>query len=300
MTRPRIRPLAERRNLVTLDDFAKVADPVPGFGEWFETLPDIYGARDLKLLVKTWKDCVASGKTVGVSLGAHVFKVGLAPLLIELMRKGFVQHIATNGASAIHDYEFALIGASSEAVDETLADGSFGFWKETFAGLTEATHLAAENAIGFGEAVGRLIEDNRLPHRDISVFAEAYRLKIPASVHVAVGCDIVHLDPDLDGRELGEATLRDFERICATVQTLEGGLWVNIGSAVIMPEVFLKAVSLARNLGKLSTEFTTANLDMIQHYRAVTNVVRRPPRTGLTITAQHEILLPLLYQALLS
>lgn len=298
MTRPRIRPLGERENIVSIEDFAEVLPPIPGFGVWLEKLPEIYGARDLKELVRVWKNTVSTKGMVGLALGAHVFKVGLAPILIDLMRRGFVGHIATNGAGAIHDYEFALIGESSEDVAEGLVDGSFGFWKETFDGMREAT-MDGEGD-GMGRALGRLIHDNALPHREVSIFSEAFRLGIPITVHVAIGCDIVHMDPDLDGAALGKASLEDFRILCESVQKLDNGLWLNVGSAVIMPEVFLKAVSLARNLGRLSEEFTTANLDMIQHYRAVVNVVRRPSRTGLSITAQHEIILPLIHQALIS
>lgn len=298
MEKPTIRPLAERKNKVQIGEFAKVLAPVPGFGDWFDSLPDILGARDLKALVSTWTEVKACGGFVGVALGAHVVKTGLSPLLIDLMRRGWIDHVATNGATAIHDYEFALQGASSEDVAANLPDGSFGYWRETFDGLNGLLREGAK--VGFGSAVGKAILDGDLPHEEISLFAEAERLGIVATVHVAFGCDIVHLDPDLDGGLLGQATHKDFQKICESVARLEKGLWINIGSAVLMPEVFLKAVSYARNIGRLSDDFTTANLDMIRMYRAMTNVVDRPSRTGLNITGQHEILLPLIHQALLS
>ncbi|MAE77684.1 MAG: hypothetical protein CMJ85_12550 [Planctomycetes bacterium] len=298
MSRPEIRSVLTRRNLVQRADFAVVHPPVAGFGDWFDSLPDILGSQQLKELVRTWRRCKAEGCMVGLAFGAHVLKVGLAPLVIDLMRRGFISHLATNSAAAVHDYEFAFLGASSEDVDENLADGSFGFWRETFDGLNGAAKTAASSGEGYGKAIGRSIVEQNLPHAEVSVFAEAFRLGLPATIHVAFGCDIVHMDPDLDGAALGTATLRDFELMCESVQRLDKGLWVNLGSAVLMPEVFLKAVSLARNLGTLSEDFTTANLDMIQHYRAVTNVVRRPSNVGLQITCQHEILLPLLHQAL--
>lgn len=294
----RIRPLAERRNLVQKEEFARVLPPVAGFLQWFEALPDIYGSKALKHVVDRVVSARQQGCEVGVSLGAHVLKVGLSPLLIDLMRRGLVTHIATNGASAIHDWETAYQGATSEDVAANLPDGSFGFWRETFAGLNGATKRAGLRGEGLGLAIGRQILDDDLPHRHLSVFAEAARLGIPATVHVAFGCDITHMDPDLDAAALGSATQRDFWLLADTVGRLRGGVWLNIGSAVIMPEVFLKAVSIARNRGQLDDDFLTANFDMLQQYRALTNVVQRPPKDGKSILAMHEIVLPLLHQAL--
>lgn len=294
----RIRPLAERKNLVRKEDFAKVLPPVDGFLRWFEALPDIYGSKALKLVVDRVVTARQQGREVGVSLGAHVLKVGLSPLLIDLMRRGLVTHVATNGASAIHDWETAYQGATSEDVAQNLPDGSFGFWRETMVGLNGATKRAGERNEGLGQAIGRQILDSDLPYRHLSVFAEAARLGIPATVHVAFGCDITHMDPELDGAALGAATQRDFWTFADTVGRLEHGVWLNVGSAVIMPEVFLKAVSIARNRGQLGTDFLTANFDMLQQYRAFTNVVQRPPKEGKSILAMHEIVLPLLHQAL--
>ncbi len=296
----RIRPLAERKNLVQKAEFAQVLPPQPGFAAFFRSLPDIYGSRHLKRVVQRIVEARKASREVGVSLGAHVLKVGLSPLLIDLMRRGFVTHVATNGASAIHDWETAYQAATSEDVAANLPDGSFGFWRETFQGINGATARARKNGEGLGLAIGRQILDDALPHRELSVFAEAARLGIPATVHAAVGCDIVHMDPDLDGGALGEATLKDFWILADTVGRLDRGVWCNIGSAVIMPEVFLKAVSIARNRGQLGSDFTTCNFDMIQQYRAMTNVVARPPKEGLSVVAQHEIVLPLLHQALLA
>ena len=295
----RIRPLKERKNLVQKEDFAKVLPPVPGFLQWFEALPEIYGSKALKLVVARIVAARQQGREVGVSLGAHVLKVGLSPLLIDLMRRGLVTHVATNGASAIHDWETAYQGATSEDVAQNLPDGSFGFWRETMDGLNGATKRAGERGEGLGLAIGRTILEADLPYRHLSVFAEAARLGIPATVHVAFGCDITHMDPDLDGAALGKATQQDFWTFADTVGRLEHGVWCNIGSAVIMPEVFLKAVSIARNRGQLGADFLTCNFDMIQQYRAVTNVVQRPPKEGKSVIAMHEIVLPLLHQALL-
>ncbi|GAB4141920.1 MAG: hypothetical protein Fur0037_08910 [Planctomycetota bacterium] len=295
----RIRPLAERRNLVRKDQFAAVLPPVDGFLAWFESLPDIYGGRALKEVVAAVVGAREQGREVGLALGAHVLKVGLSPLLIDLMRRGFVTHVATNGAGAIHDWETAFQGETSEDVAANLADGSFGFWRETFGGFRSAVERAKKTGEGLGQAVGRSILEASLPHRGLSVFAEAARLGIPATVHVAIGCDIVHMDPELDGAAMGAASTRDFWILADSVGRLERGVWLNVGSAVIMPEVFLKAVSIARNRGRLSDDFLTCNFDMLQPYRALTNVVQRPPRKGLSVLAMHEIVLPLLHQAIL-
>ncbi|MBM4060794.1 MAG: hypothetical protein FJ265_06830 [Planctomycetes bacterium] len=295
----RLRPLGERVNLVQKEDFAKVLPPVAGFLPWFEALPDIYGSKALKRVVAAVVDARQHGREVGVALGAHVLKVGLSPLLIDLLRRGLITHVATNGASAIHDWETAYQGATSEDVAANLPDGSFGFWRETFAGLNGAAARAAARGEGLGLAIGRAILEADLPHRHLSVFAEAARLHVPATVHVAFGCDITHMDPELDGAALGAATQRDFWTLADTVGRLDRGVWLNVGSAVIMPEVFLKAVSVARNRGQLGADFLTCNFDMIEQYRAVTNVVQRPPKEGKSILAMHEIVLPLLHQALL-
>lgn len=295
----RIRPLRERKNLVSKEDFAQVLPPVDGFLRWFEALPDIYGAKALKRVVDAIVTARQQGRLVGVSLGAHVLKVGLSPLLIDLMRRGLIGHVATNGASAIHDWETAYQGATSEDVARNLPDGSFGFWRETLDALNGAAKRAQMRGEGYGEAIGRTILDGNLPHRQLSVFAEAVRLGVPATVHVAFGCDITHMDPALDGAALGAATQRDFWTFADSVGRLGGGVWLNIGSAVIMPEVFLKAVSIARNRGQLGDDFLTCNFDMLQQYRAMTNVVQRPPKEGKSILAMHEIVLPLLHQALL-
>lgn len=295
----RIRPLAERKNLVRKEEFARVLPPVAGFLEWFESLPDIYGSKSLKVVVDRIVTARAQGREVGFALGAHVLKVGLSPLLIDLMRRGFVTHVATNGASAIHDWETAWQGATSEDVAANLPDGSFGFWRETFDALNGAAVRAQQRNEGLGLAIGRTILDGDLRHRHLSVFAEAARLAIPATVHVAFGCDITHMDPELDAAALGAATQRDFWILADTVGRLDHGVWCNVGSAVIMPEVFLKAVSVARNRGQLGADFLTCNFDMISHYRAVTNVVQRPPKEGRSVIAMHEIALPLLHQAIL-
>lgn len=294
----RIRSVKTRENLVKRDDFAQVLPPVAGFGEWFRSLPDIYGGKNLKRLVDFIVQAKKNDRPIGMALGAHVLKVGLSPLLIDLMRRGFVSHLATNGAGAIHDWETAFMGETSEDVGKALEDGSFGFWEETFAALNGAAAGAAGR--GYGRSLGQSILDDKQPHADLSVFAEAARLGISATIHVAFGCDITHMDPRMDGAALGAATQDDFWILVQTVERLAGGVWLNIGSAVIMPEVFLKAVSIARNRGALQGDFVTGNFDMMHQYRALTNVIDRPPREGLSVIAQHEIVLPLLHQAVLA
>ncbi len=297
----RIPSVRTRRNLVRRADFAVPMAPVAGFADWFGKLPDIYGGVALKRVVELIVDAKRDGKVVGLALGAHVLKVGLSPLLIDLMRRGFIGHVATNGAGAIHDWEVAFMGETSEDVAENLTDGRFGFWRETFDALNGAAVRAAKTTDeGYGLALGRAIREDGLPHAELSVFAEAARLGIPATVHVAFGCDITHMDPALDAGALGVATQRDFWSLVDTVERLDGGVWLNVGSAVIMPEIFLKAVSIGRNRGRLGADFATCNFDMLQQYRALTNVVRRPPREGLSVLAQHEIALPLLHQAVLA
>jgi hypothetical protein len=295
-----IRSLAERQNLVNREDFAAVLEPVAGFGAWFRSLPDIYGGKSLKRVVDLIVAARGADRQVGISLGAHVIKCGLSPLLIDLMRRGLVTHVATNGAGVIHDWEIAYQGETSEDVSAGLKDGSFGFWRETFDALNGAARTARDGGIGYGEALGQAILQGGLPYAELSVYAEAVRLGIPATVHVAFGCDIVHMDPDLDGAALGAATQHDFWLLADTVGRLDQGVWLNVGSAVIMPEVFLKAVSIARNRGQLGADFATCNFDMMHQYRALTNVVERPPREGLSVICQHEIVLPILHQALLA
>lgn len=295
-----IKPLAQRENLVRVEEFAQVLEPVDGFRTWFESLPDIYGGQNLKRIVQVIVEARKNDRQVGIALGAHVLKVGLSPLLIDLMQRGFFTHIATNGAGVIHDWEIAFQGQTSEDVAQNLPDGSFGFWRETFDALNGAALRAQKDGVGYGQAIGRSVLEDDLRHKDLCVYAEACRLNIPATVHVAFGCDIVHMDPSLDAAALGEATNHDFWLLADTVGKLDKGVWLNIGSAVIMPEVFLKVVSIARNRGQLGDDFVTCNFDMMHQYRAVTNVVSRPPREGLSVICQHEILLPILHQALLT
>jgi hypothetical protein len=297
-------PVESRRSLVRVEDFCEVPEPVPGFEAFFDSLPDIYAGTLLKELVERIVAAKLAGRKVAVALGAHVLKVGLAPLLIDWMERGIIDHVAMNGAGAIHDFEIATIGRTSEDVAEQLPRGEFGFADETGRGLARAAelgcHAEGEREAGFGRAVGALLLNEKAPHADVSVCAMAAYLSIGCTVHVSIGSDIVHMHPAADGAAIGEASLIDFRHVCRLVTELDGGVWINLGCAVVLPEVFLKAISVALNLGAELDSLTTANLDMLRQYRAETNVVARPPGKGISILGQHEILLPLLRMAVLS
>ena len=297
-------PLEDRDSLVSLEQFCRVPEPDAGFSDFFEALPDILAGAQLKELVDRIVAAKTGGHPVALALGAHVLKVGLAPLVIDLMRRGIVDHVAMNSAGTIHDFEIAVCGRTSEDVAVELPRGRFGFAEETGAGLARAVARGLAplegEAAGFGLGVGRLLIEEEAPHREHSVCAEAVRLGISTSVHACIGTDIVHMHPDCDPAAIGLASHLDFRRVCGFVHGMAGGVWINVGSAVVLPEVFLKAVSVALNLGADLESSTTANLDMIRQYRAETNVVRRPPGRGLSIIGQHEVLLPVLRAALLA
>ena len=281
--------IARRRNLVNLRDFGTLADGRKA-ADFINSLPSIYAARDLRALINDIVRAHRKKKTVACALGGHVIKVGCGPVLADLVERGVITAIAMNGAAAIHDYELSLIGETSEDVAETLQDGSFGMARETAEAFAEAALLGASGS-GLGRAIAEKAQKNR--HRKISLLAACARKGIPLTVHLSIGADITHMHPQVSGRDLGESTLIDFRILSGVVAGLEGGVWMNLGSAVMMPEVFLKAVSVARNLGRPLKEFTTVNLDMIQHYRPKANVLARPKGKAIAITGHHEILLPL-------
>ncbi len=283
-------PIAKRRNLVHIKDFGALAKGAAA-ADLINSLPDIYAGRDLRALIHDIHRAHRAGRTVAAAIGGHVIKVGGGPILADLVRRGVVTALAMNGAAAIHDYELSLIGATSEDVAEGLQDGSFGMAAETAEAFAQAALVGASGG-GLGHAIGAMASKNK--HAKISLLAACAKAGIPATVHLSVGADITHMHPQVSGRDLGEATLVDFRLLCSVVGGLEGGVWMNIGSAVMMPEVFLKAVSVARNLGRKLKTFTTVNLDMIQHYRPRANVLARPRGKAIAITGHHEILLPLL------
>lgn len=269
---------------------------------FLDRLPAVLKAEDLKVLARAVVAARAGGKSIIVMFGGHVIKAGCAPVLEGLAADGFITHLASNGAAAIHDTELARFGHTSEDVAAQLADGSFGMAADTAQLVNDAAHRAARGREGFGEAVGAMLLDEHPPHVDRALIAGAHRLNIPYTLHVAIGTDIVHQHPSASGAAIGEASLRDFRIFAAAVAGLgDGGVVINLGSAVIMPEVFLKALAVARNLGHPVRNFTTANLDMIQHYRPGVNVVQRPVLAGgrgLAITGHHEIMIPLLAAAI--
>ena len=286
-----------RKSKVRRRDEARPHRPGASFGEFLESLPGLLGARDLRDAVGALARAHTRGRTVLWGLGAHVIKVGLAPVIVDLIERGFVSGVLMNGAGCVHDLELAMVGQTSEDVAEALDTGDFGMAGDTAACLNRAIAAGAEEGLGMGAAIGREIAEGRYRHRERSILASAYRAGVPVTVHVAIGTDIHHMHPGADGAALGATSYRDFETLTGLVATLEGGVYLNVGSAVILPEVFLKALSLARNLGHKPRRFTTVNLDFIRHYRPQVNVVERPTRLGgrgISLVGQHEVLVPLL------
>jgi hypothetical protein len=291
-------PLKKRKNKVSLDRLACVYNPqTESFSDFIKSMPKFLVADDLGLLVQDIVKAHRNNKPVIVMTGAHVIKVGLSPLLIDLMKNKIITGLAMNGAAAIHDVELAKWGKTSEDVEENIKDGSFGMSKETGEFINNTLKSEIKKAdIGFGEAIGNALQKS--PNGNFSLLANCIKYKIPVTVHVGIGTDIIHQQPTMDGAVTGEMSFRDFKLISAVVQRLTGGgVVLNFGSAVILPEVFLKALTVARNLGSKANGFTTANFDMIQHYRPRVNVVQRPTKTsgrGFMFTGHHEIMIPLL------
>ena len=291
-----------RQSKVEIKDVAEPYRAGMTVGQFLNHLPATLKVNDLKAVARAIVKAKRNHNPVIVMLGGHVVKTGCSPILIDLARNGFVTHFASNGAAGIHDTELARFGHTSEDVESHLEEGSFGMARDTAALVNKAAKQAAEHHIGFGASVGSLLLREKPPYADRALLLQAYRLNIPYTLHVAIGTDIVHQHPEADGAAIGEASLRDFRIFTGSVAGLgEGGVVVNLGSAVIMPEVFVKAVSVARNLRYRVFNFTTANFDMIQHYRPSENVVRRPVSkngNGYSITGHHEIMIPLLAAAI--
>jgi hypothetical protein len=298
-------PLRRRRSKVHLSDLAHGRNFTRGasFARFWEGLPNILASKDLKELVGRLRTARSRKKPIVLMFGAHLIKTGLSPIILQLMREGWVTVLAANGASVIHDFELSFAGITSEDVARNLSDGSFGMAKETGEFVNKAAKEAASSGRGLGETVGRLIAESGFPNRSLSLFAEAWRLGLTATVHVGIGTDIIYQHPNCDGAAWGESSYRDFRVLAGVLSKLGGGgVVLNVGSAVILPEVFLKALTVARNLGHPVRNFTTANFDMYRMYRPTVNVVERPVLQGgkgYSFTGHHEILLPLLAQALL-
>jgi hypothetical protein len=296
-------PLASRKSKVSLRDFARPHVRGGSTARFLASLPRILGGETLRALAADIRRGRSRRKPLVWGLGAHVIKVGLSPLLIDLMEKGFVTGLALNGAGIVHDFELAVAGKTSEDVAAGLGSGEFGMARETGERLNRAIVAGDRDGLGLGAAVGRHIAESRPRHAGVSLLAAAWRLGLPATVHVAIGTDIVHMHPACDPGAVGRATHLDFRIFAGQVARLGGGgVYLNVGSAVLLPEVFLKAVTLARNLGHELRDFATANLDFIQGYRPATNVVSRPTHgvgRGYSLTGHHEILVPLLAAALI-
>lgn len=265
-------------------------------------LPDILAAQNLKAIAHKIAGAHRANKTILLGMGAHPIKVGLSPLIVDFMERGIIHAVALNGAGVIHDFEMAFMGETSEDVEASLQDGSFGMAEETGAFINRAIVEGFHQQVGVGAAVGQAILKKRLPHRKLSILATGARLGIPVTAHIAIGTDIIHMHPQADGRAIGDGSLRDFRTLTSVVATLGRGVYLNVGSAVVLPEVFLKALSLARNLGRRVQTLTTVNLDFLAHYRPLTNVVIRPTLQsgkGYHITGHMEIMVPLLFAAVL-
>jgi hypothetical protein len=306
-------PLSARQSKIAERDFAHAAPRGSSVVKFLDSLPNILAAQDLRDLSFAIQVARKQKKGIVWGIGGHVIKVGLSPVIIDLMNKGFVSGIAMNGAALIHDFEIAMVGSTSEDVEAAIGKGQFGMAHETGWGVNEIAKLAHRIRIGYGEAAGQYLTSGILEpkHTELSLLVAAYKKRIPVTIHLAIGTDIPHMHPSAEGASLGAASLHDFRLFCALVQEMDsGGVYLNWGSAVLLPEVFLKAVSVVRNLGVPLRSITTANFDFIQHYRPIMNVVKRPTARpnrekgagsrGFAITGHHELLLPLLAAALVA
>ena len=296
-------PIRERENKVKIVDFAKnIPKKNIGFKEYFERLPNILSGKDFKAVVKAIVNSrLRYGKPVIFCLGAHVIKCGLSPIIISLMEKGIITAVALNGAGSIHDFEIALIGETSEDVASGIEDGTFGMVEETGRLMNETLIQGAKQGLGAGAALGERILKEDFPHRDYSILARGIELGVPVTVHIAIGTDVIHQHPAADGSALGEASFVDFQIFSTQVsQLVDGGVIANFGSAVVLPEVFLKALTISRNLGYKIKNFTAVDFDMIRNYRSYANVVTRPVSLsgkGYSIIGYHELMIPMLAQA---
>jgi hypothetical protein len=295
-------PLSERQSKVSTADFAEPWKKGASYKEFLKRLPNILSGSDIKTVIAGLADAARQKKTVILGMGAHVIKVGLNPVVIDLMQRGVITGVAMNGAGIIHDLEVAMAGQTSEDVAASIDDGSFGMARDTADFLNAAIAESDKNSSGLGQSIGRAIMNHKLPLMEHSILAAGSRLDIPVTVHVAIGTDIIHMHPQFDPAKAGQASHRDFRLLTSIVGSLEGGVYLNVGSAVILPEIFLKAVTLARNLGHTLDHFMTVNIDFIRHYRPLTNVIQRPTAkggTGINLVGHHEILVPLLAAGLI-
>jgi hypothetical protein len=296
-------PLDSRKSKARAEDFARPSERGTSFKSWFDGLPGILGAQDVRRVVRAIVEARTRGAGIIWGIGAHVIKTGVSPVLIDLMQRGYVSALAVNGAGVIHDFEIALAGATSEDVDEALGPGRFGMAEETGRILNDVIRNAEAKQQGLGQAVGAYLSASNARWADRSLLAIAHRLGIPVTVHVAIGTDIIHMHKDASGAAIGAASLRDFRYFTSCVARLSDGVYLNCGSAVVLPEVFLKAVALARNQGIPLDGLTTVNIDFVRMYRPQTNVVSRPVAgtrgQGISLVGHHEILIPLIAAAVI-
>lgn len=296
-------PLKSRASKARHESFAQPWDPATGIHGWLASLPDVLAAADFRSVVQAMSRAHQDGRAIVWGLGAHVIKTGLGPVLIDLMNRGFVSALALNGAGLIHDYEVAISGATSEDVEAALGEGRFGMAEETGRELNQVIADGVGRGRGLAQSVVEALANRHPPFSRVSVLSAAARLQIPVTAHVAVGTDVTHMHASASGAAIGEGSLRDFRYFTTFVSRLEGGVYLNCGSAVVLPEVFLKAVSLVRNQGISLDGLTTANFDFHRAYRSETNVVRRPVAGvghGYSIIGHHELMLPLLAAALVA
>ena len=292
----------DRFSKVTVDQFARTVGAGATVRDLLASLPGQFAGVDFPELIERLATAHENGKPIIIGMGAHVIKVGLNPLLIDLMERSIITGIALNGAGIVHDTEIAMVGRTSEDVAQVLGSGAFGAAKETGEEVNAAINRGAAKGIGLGQAMGEYLTERKFPYNNMSLLAQAHRLGVPVTVHVAIGTDIVHIHPTADGAAIGRTSHYDFRLFCTLISELEGGVYLNIGSAVLLPEVFLKAITVGRNLGHQVENFTTANFDFIRHYRPMTNVVNRPTAgggKGFNFTGHHELMIPLLAAGLL-
>jgi hypothetical protein len=294
--------LKGRKSTVRVDDFSRTFTKGTTFGDFYEALPNILAGRDFRNIVQSIVDAFREKRMCVLAMGAHPIKVGLSPIIISLIEEGVFKAVAMNGACIIHDVEVAMAGHTSEDVVEELDRGAFGMATETAEFINGAIREGVPRGLGLGESLGKKLLDEDLPYAALSIMAAGSRVGIPITVHVAIGTDVIHMHPSTDGAAIGEGSYRDFKIFSSIISKLEGGVYLNLGSAVILPEMFLKALSLARNLGHQVDRFTTVNMDFLQHYRPTVNVVNRPTRKGgkgYSLTGHHEIMFPLLAAAVM-
>jgi deoxyhypusine synthase len=303
LRRTRTRPLGDRPGKVDASSFARPHVKGASVAEFLDGLPAILGAQGLRELAQAIVRARGAGKPVIWGLGAHVIKTGLSPVLIDLMDRGLVSAVALNGAGVIHDYEIALVGSTSEDVASQLDEGAFGMAEETGRDVHRAVAEGASQGLGIGESLGAFLQRAGPPFGEFSLLLQAYLRSIPVTVHVTIGADVIHNHPACAASELGKASHQDFRLLASLVAGLnEGGVFLNCGSAVTLPEIFLKCVALVRNAGETLQDFTTANLDFLQHYRPQENVLKRPVNKGgkgIPLTGHHEIMIPLLAAAII-